>query len=107
MTKKTQIVAVQTTVSSEKDAFDLAGKVVASCAGACAQYFPIKSVYRWKGKTENAKEFMLVCKTPAGKAKKLVEFIKKNHKYALPEIIVLEINGGYGPYLKWVEKETR
>ena len=50
---------------------------------------------------------MLVCKTPAGKAKKLVEFIKKNHKYALPEIIVLEINGGYGPYLKWVEKETR
>lgn len=107
MAKEIHIVAVQTTVGSEQDAVALAKRVVASRAGACVQYFPIKSVYRWKGRTENSKEFLLICKTPAGKAKKLVELIKKNHKYELPEIVIVEIKGGYEPYLKWVEKETR
>ena len=32
---------------------------------ACANYFPVNSIYFWKNKIEKDKEYVLICKSPA------------------------------------------
>ena len=101
------IVAVTTTVARPADARRLAREIVDARLAACVQYTPIQSVYRWKGKVNAARELLLTAKTPRAKARALVAFIRKHHSYELPEILVLPVQGGYAPYLKWVADETR
>jgi periplasmic divalent cation tolerance protein len=36
----------------------------------------------------------------------LIERIRGQHTYDLPEIIAIPIIGGYGPYLNWIQEET-
>jgi periplasmic divalent cation tolerance protein len=74
--------------------------------GACVHLIPINSRYRWKGKIESAKEILMQIKTRPELADKLVDFIRKNHSYELPEIIVTNTKAEAG-YARWVFKETR
>ena len=73
---------------------------------ACANYFPVASVYRWKGKVENAKEVVSILKTKRtnwGKVKKAVEAI---HPYETPCIMKLEVEANKS-FADWIEKETK
>lgn len=51
-------------------------------------------------------QWLLAAKTRKSLAKTLVSFIRKNHSYELPEIVIAPIEGGLAGYLEWVEKET-
>ncbi|MEK6936185.1 MAG: divalent-cation tolerance protein CutA [Nanoarchaeota archaeon] len=99
-----EFIIVKTTVESKKDAEDLAKKIIEAKLGACVQISEIKSIYKWKGKIENNKEFKIEIKTSSQNYKKLQEFIIKNHKYELPEIIAIKIIAGYNKYLNWITK---
>lgn len=103
---KHQFVAVTTTVGKTADAARLAGQIVQSRLAACVQYFPIRSVYRWKGRVEKAGESVLVAKTRATLAGRLIRFIRSKHSYELPEIIVTPITGGLAGYLGWIHQQT-
>ena len=46
---------------------------------------------------------MLLIKT-AKPYDKIERFIRKNHPYKLPEIIVLPVSKGYKKYLSWVAR---
>jgi periplasmic divalent cation tolerance protein len=98
-------IIVKTTVESLKDAENLANKIVEAKLGACVQISEIKSIYRWKGKIENAKEYKLEIKTASENYRKLQEFILENNKYELPEIIAVKIKKGNDKYLNWIEEE--
>ncbi len=100
-------VAVTTTVDSAAKARKLARLMVEKRLAACVQYAPVRSIYRWKGRVESAREHLLLAKTRASLAGKLILFVRKNHSYELPEIVVLPIAGGLKEYLNWIEKETR
>lgn len=95
---------VQTTVASKRAAQKLAALILKKRLGACIQIAPIKSFYRWRGKTESADEFLVSVKTTLRSAAKLTAFIKKNHPYELPEIIIT--NADADPdYVRWVARE--
>ena len=100
-------IIVITTVENKKDAEELAGKIVNEKLGACVQISEIKSYYNWKEKLENSKEFRLMIKTFAEKFEELKEFIIKNNKYELPEIISINIEEGYDKYLDWMREELK
>lgn len=100
-------IIVITTTETEKEAEELAGKILNEKLGACVQISEIKSYYNWKGKLENSKEFKLMIKTIEEKYKEIEEFIIKNTKYKLPEIIAVNIEQGYDNYLNWIEEETK
>lgn len=106
MNETPEFVTVNTTVESEADAARLAGLIVESRLAACAQYFPIRSVYRWKGRVESSSEFLVLAKTRNVLADRLCAFIKDNHGYEVPEILVTPVIGGSGPYLDWIRTET-
>lgn len=98
---------VMTTVGSEEAAEELAEKIVASRLGACVQALPVRSFYKWKGETLRDNEWLLLIKTNAGRYGELEEFIRCNHGYETPEIILLPVTGGFSGYLDWVDLQTR
>ena len=100
------IAIVQTTVASKKEAQKLAALILKKRLGACIQIAPINSFYRWRGKIESANEFLVSVKTTVSIAAKCTAFIKKNHPYELPEIIVTNAKADHD-YARWIAKEMK
>lgn len=55
---------------------------------ACVNLVPgVRSVYRWKGRTEEATECLLVIKTRAERWQDLEARLRALHPYTVPEIL--------------------
>ena len=95
---------VLVTCWSLKEARKIARGVVSAGLAACVNIgtVPVEAVYRWKGKVETAREFLLVMKTTAGRVGALEKEVMKLHSYDVPEFIVVEIVAGSKEYLRWV-----
>ena len=101
-------IQVVTTISGKRGAEKIAKSLIDKRLAACVQILgPIKSIYRWKGKIETAKEWVCVIKTRADLYKKVEAAIKKIHPYEVPEIIALPIIAGDKPYLRWIDAALR
>ncbi len=101
-----EFVIVITTVDDENIAENLANKVIEKKLAACVQIIPIKSVYRWKGNVERAKEYLCIIKTRKDLYDLLEKEIKESHPYEVPEIIAVPISSGLREYLAWIEDST-
>ncbi len=55
---------------------------------------PVESIYRWKGKVDTAREFLLIIKSSRGRFAALEEAVRRLHSYDVPEIIALPIREG-------------
>lgn len=62
----------------------------------------VKSLYWWKGNIERSDEVLLIVKSDAKILEKLIDTVKRNHSYTVPEIIAIPIMGGNPDYLKWL-----
>jgi len=100
----TDKVVVLVTCGSAREARKIARAVVEERLAACANILtsPVQSVYRWKGRVEIAKEFLLIIKTTKARFPKLKAAVKRLHSYDLPEIIALPIAAGATDYLIWI-----
>lgn len=67
----------------------------------------IKSVYWWKGNIETSEEVLLIVKSDARVLDKLIEIVKNNHSYTIPEIIAIPIINGNPDYLKWMDENIK
>ena len=102
-----EIVLVMTSASDLLLAKRIAHLVIEEGLAACIHIgSPVLSVYSWKGDVEGAEEIPLQIKTTWSCQEALVARIKALHPYEVPEIIVLPVIGGYGPYLEWVRETT-
>ena len=85
----------------------LASTVVAQKLAACVNILRgVQPVYRWQGAMQDATECSLSIKTTAARYAELELAIKRQHPYALPEIIALPIVAGSREYLNWIAEET-
>ena len=73
---------------------------------ACANIFPIDSVYWWDGKIEEAKECVLIAKTKENNWEKVKAEIKKIHPYTTPCISKINVESNE-EYENWLKKEVR
>lgn len=100
-------VQVLTTVDSEEAGVTLARGIVKARLAACVQIVgPIRSLFWWDGKVDEAREWQLLIKTTGERLPELELYIKAHHSYDTPEIIETEIIGGSAEYLGWVSAET-
>lgn len=108
MVRETNVKIVLVTCGSRSEARKLARAVVGASMAACVNVIsaPVESVYRWKGKVEFAKEFLLVMKTTVGRLPKLEKEVARLHSYEVPEFLVLNVAAGSLAYLKWLRKSV-
>lgn len=104
--KSEKYVVALVACGSRAEARRIAREIVSRRLAACANLLetPVQSVYRWKGKVEKAREFLLLIKTSAGRLAALEAEVKRLHSYDVPEFIAFPIVAGSPAYLKWLEK---
>ncbi len=103
----TQYAVCLVTVCDEKTASLIAGGLVEGKLAACVSVIEnVASTYRWKGKVEKSREFLLVIKTRKKLAEDVEQFVKRNHTYTVPEILFLDITHGSREYLDWLGANT-
>ena len=99
-------IQVMTTTETKEQAQTIAQHLVERKLAACVQITgPITSIYRWKGKVENAQEWLCLIKTQDDLYNKVEAAIKSLHPYETPEIIAVPIIKGSKEYLSWLEDE--
>ena len=97
---------VYITNPSREKAEELARHLLEKRLIGCANIFPIGSIYRWKGKLTEEKEFVLLAKTTEKNFNKVKGEVENIHPYDVPCImrIPAEVNE---KYLKWLEGEIK
>lgn len=100
----TNLRLVLTTAESQNQARRIADALIERKLAACVNIVSgVQSIYRWKGKAEEADEWLMWIKTTADAFERVCETIKELHTYELPECMCLAIEGGSPEYLRWIE----
>ena len=98
-------IIVYITCGDKEEAEKIGCAIVEERLAACVNYFPINSIYRWKGKVEKGQEYVLVCKTTGEKFTKLKKKVKQLHSYELPVIVFWKIRAEK-EVLDWIKDST-
>ena len=73
---------------------------------ACANIFPIDSAYWWKGKIEEAGEYIIIAKTKKENWGKVKKEIKKIHPCEVPCIIKINVSANK-EYEDWLRATVK
>lgn len=98
---------VLVTTPDAETAESLVGTLVEEGVVACGNILPgLTSIYRWQGRVERTAEALVVFKTTAAGAARLVERVPELHPYEVPEVLVLPVDAGHGAYLEWITQNV-
>ncbi|WP_433543995.1 divalent-cation tolerance protein CutA (plasmid) [Streptomyces sp. CA-294286] len=97
---------VTTTTDDEGKAHTLAARAVDERLAACAQVYPVASVYRWEGAVERAQEWRIDFKTRGELVAALAACLGEWHDYDTPEVVAVPVVAGSTAYLDWVSAQT-
>ena len=101
-------VVILLTAPTADAAASIARTLVEEGLAACGNVIPaIRSIYRWEGEIHDDAEAMLVLKTERRLVPALKERLPAIHPYQVPELLVLPVEDGLGPYLDWVAASVR
>jgi len=94
---------VYITAGDMDEARKIGRELVEGHLAACANIFPITSIFRWKGKIDETNEFGIIVKTRTEKVKEIEKKIKEIHSYEVPCVVSFRMDEGSPDYLKWIE----
>ena len=101
--RMTDFYLLMTTVESSEDAHRLAQLAVEKKLAGCVQVqSPCQSIYRWRDAIEVANEYPVHFKTTKSSLGRLVELLKANHPYEVPEIITVCLDSVDADYANWL-----
>ena len=99
---------VLSTAGSEEEARKIAHHLVEQRLAACVNIIPrIESFYRWEGKVESNREYLLLIKTSSTMYPQVRDAILELHSYELPECVEIAVEDGSSEYLQWVEESLQ
>ncbi len=100
-------IVVLCTAPSEEVAERLARALLEARCVACVSLVPgLRSLYRWKGAVEEAREVQLLIKTRSERFADVERVLRAEHPYEVPELIALPIVAASADYLAWLVAET-
>ena len=103
---KQGIILVYITAKDKKEARKVATHLLKRKLIACANIFPIESMYWWKGEIKDAKEAVLIAKATSKHYAAIKKEVKKIHSYTIPCIMKIGA-GANDEYAKWIMGELR
>jgi periplasmic divalent cation tolerance protein len=68
---------------------------------------PVESIYRWKGRVEVSREYLLIMKSTARRLTELERIVRSMHSYGVPEFLVLPVVAGSHAYLEWLVESVK
>lgn len=102
------VISVYAVFADAAEAERIGRLVVEERLAACVNILgPIRSIYRWKGKVEDADEVAAIFKTSDRQADALITRIAGLHSYDIPCVATWPIDKILAPYADWVEESTR
>ena len=100
-------ILILTTVNSWERAKEIALRLIEEKLSACVTISSLAtSFYRWKGKINEEKEYIVFIKSKKEIYNYIEERVKELHPYEIPEIIALPIEKGLKEYLTWIDNEV-
>ncbi len=101
----TDKVIIFVTCGSRREAKKIARRLVESKLAACVNITPaVESIYRWKGKIQDDREYLLFIKTRRELFPIVEASIRALHSYTTPEVIAVPIVEGSQDYLQWIDE---
>ena len=94
------------TCKDYKEAEKISLNLLKSRLIACANIFPIKSIYWWNSKLVKSRENVVIAKTNNTNFKKVVAAVTKIHSYKVPCILSLN-DSANKEFEAWLSKEIR
>ncbi|MBI2550494.1 divalent-cation tolerance protein CutA [Candidatus Woesearchaeota archaeon] len=74
---------------------------------ACANIFPVTSMFHWQGKIADEPEVSMLCKARKESFERIKEEVRQLHSYEIPCIVALPWQESDDEFRKWVEGETK
>ena len=100
------VVVVLVTCPDEESAGSIARALVEERLAACVNVTAeVRSIYRWRGAVEEARERLLIVKARADRLDALAARMTELHPYDVPELLALPVGRGLAPYLEWLRSE--
>ncbi|MBI4738161.1 divalent-cation tolerance protein CutA [Candidatus Woesearchaeota archaeon] len=99
-----KIIFIYVTNPARRVARMVANTLIGKRLIACANIFPIESVYRWKGKVVHEKEWVMIGKTLETHYNSIKKEVEKMHPYDIPCIAKIPAQANKA-YKNWVAKE--
>jgi len=85
----------------------IASSLVEKRLAACVNIIPqVTSIYTWEGKPEKSSESLMMIKSSTSLVDGIVDAVRKQHPYEVPEIISVPMGPGSAPYLEWIANST-
>ena len=100
------MIFVYSTFPNKKIAKRVGERLVRKKLAACCNIFPIDSIYSWREKIVQDKEFAVIIKTKKENFKKIEKFILESHPDETPCILEIPINRVTKKYLQWFNQEV-
>lgn len=101
----TDAVLILCTAPNADVANSLAHHLVSNRLAACVNILAnLTSIYLWQGEVCEEREQQLIIKTSKHSAAAVMQSLKNQHPYAVPEIIQLAISDGDADYLQWIKQ---
>lgn len=97
-----RLILIYITGPSIKEARRMAKALVGRKLVACANIWPINSIYRWKGTVVEDREFALLAKTTESKFNAVKKEVEKIHPYGIPCIIKIPASANK-KYFGWLK----
>jgi len=92
--KRVSPLVILTTLPDKNLAEKIATELVEKQLAACVNILPkVQSVYYWDGKIVHDEEYKLIIKSASLVESQVIDFIKANHPYSVPEITVIGHKG--------------
>jgi len=92
------------TCGSKEEADTIAKTLLEHRLIACANIFPVSSVYVWKETLEESQEYSAFMKTEKGKVTAVIEEVKRLHSYEVPDIVEIPLGEGFEPFFQWISE---
>ena len=107
MPQTANAVVALTTVATDEAAEALVRALLERRLIACGTMLSgARSIYRWQGRVEDAREVVVLLKTVRAQVAALEAAFAALHPYEVPELLVLPVEYGLGAYLGWIAAET-
>ena len=95
------------TAKDMTDAARIARHLLGKRLVACANIFPVRSLYRWRGKVVDETEAVAICKTRKTAVRRAIAEAKKVHPYEIPCLVSYDMGPALPAYGRWIDGETR